>query len=89
MYYLYVGTSDICTVFYVKPESIKPIYEVESLPEGEGILKRAEDGSFYYEPFPEPEPPIEPEEPQPTSEEIQAQTLLNTELLLVYKEIGM
>lgn len=30
-----------------------------------------------------------PTEPQPTQEEIQAQTLLNTELLLVYKEIGM
>lgn len=33
--------------------------------------------------------PIQPIEPQPTQEELQAQTLLNTELLLVYKEIGM
>lgn len=46
-------------------------YEVESLPEGEGILRRAEGGSFYYEPFPsveptEPEPlPVESVQPQP------------------------
>lgn len=33
--------------------------------------------------------PIQPIEPKPTQDEIQAQTLLNTELLLVYKEIGM
>lgn len=29
------------------------------------------------------------EDNQPTIEEMQAQTLLNTELLLIYKEIGM
>lgn len=37
----------------------------------------------------EPIEPIEPIEPQPTLEELQAQTLLNTELLLIYTEIGL
>ncbi|MEK3933990.1 hypothetical protein MKY41_01615 [Sporosarcina sp. FSL W7-1349] len=38
---------------------------------------------------PEPIPDLENSEPQPSMEEIQVQTLLNTELLLIYKEIGM
>lgn len=44
-------------------------YEIDSLPEGEGILRQAGDGSFYYESFPSVEPiqpePVEPD-PLPT-----------------------
>lgn len=35
------------------------------------------------------QPQPEPQEPQPTLEELQAQTLMNTEMLLVYSELGM
>lgn len=34
---------------YVPKQQESSIIEVQSLPEGHGILKRAEDGSFFYE----------------------------------------
>ncbi len=47
---------------------------------------------YIYDPisqtFTQP-PPETPKEPQPTIEEMQAQTLLNTEMLLLQKEIGL
>lgn len=45
----------------------------------------SETGDFTAPVIPEPIP----EEPQPTLEEMQAQTLLNTEMLLLQKEIGL
>lgn len=49
---------------------------------GNLIGKRYNNGVFE-------EVETEPIEPQPTLEELQAQTLLNTELLLIYKETGV
>ena len=34
-------------------------------------------------------PAPEPQESQPTLEELQAQVLMNTEMLLIYSELGM
>lgn len=92
-YYLYKGNDNIFTVFYDRPTELEPLYEVERLPElpdGGGTLKQAEDGTFYYEPFHEVEipEPIESIEPQPTLEEMQARTLLNTEYLVVLSEVN-
>ena len=69
MIYLY-PIDETFTVFYVKP-NFPSLIEIESLPEGEGILRRAKDGTFYYELFPdltpvEPVEPIEPEQPVET-----------------------
>lgn len=83
------------TIYPVKPD-LTGLIEVEELPEGIGILRQAEDGTFYYEPFPEPEVPgvnpevpITPEPPVLSIEEMQAKILLNTEMLLIQKEIGV
>ena len=72
MIYL-LGRSSTFTIFYdfkAIPEYLRSeVIEVDSLPEGEGILRKAEDGEFYYEPFPivEDLPIIDPEpEPLPT-----------------------
>lgn len=64
MVWLY-PVGDTFTVFYVKP-NLEGLIEIESLPEGSGILRRAADGTFYYEPFPEVSNPpiIEPEKPE-------------------------
>ncbi|WP_202973825.1 hypothetical protein [Lysinibacillus parviboronicapiens] len=51
----------------------------------EGWDYNAKTGEFTEPTIPEPLPI----EPQPTVEEMQAQTLLNTELLLTMKEIGV
>lgn len=91
MIWLY-PVGDTFTVFYVKP-NLEGLLEVESLPEGSGILRRAVDGTFYYEPFPEPEvnpeQPIKPEPPILSVEEMQAQILLNTEYLVSRAELGL
>jgi len=83
------------TIYPVKPD-LTGLIEVEELPEGIGILRQAEDGTFYYEPFPEfiprPEEPEQPNIPEPpvlSVEEMQAKILLNTEMLLIQKEIGV
>ncbi|EON70182.1 hypothetical protein [Lysinibacillus sphaericus] len=96
MYYLYKNEDGSFTVFTdlnaVPGWMQSDIIQVSSLPEGEGILRRAEDGSFYYEPFPSvEEPPIieQPTEPKSTLEEMQAKTLLNTEVLIAMKNIGV
>lgn len=79
MVYLYPN-GDTFTIYSdissLPEEYHSEVIEIESLPEGEGVLRQAGDGSFYYEPFPEPTPiepvePIEPEQPQPieTTEE--------------------
>ncbi|MEA0556085.1 hypothetical protein U1P98_18695 [Lysinibacillus irui] len=75
MVWLY-PVGDTFTVFYVKP-NLEGLIEVESLPEGSGILRHAADGTFYYEPFPEPEEPevnpelpITPEPPETLEERI-------------------
>lgn len=94
MYYLF-PTGDTFSIFCIRPD-LPNLIELESLPTGDGILKRREDGTFYYEPFPEVEPPtepelpVEPEQPKPelTLEAMQAKILLNTEMLLLQKEIG-
>ncbi|RDV25343.1 hypothetical protein [Lysinibacillus capsici] len=68
------------TIYPVKPD-LTGLIEVEELPEGIGILRQAEDGTFYYEPFPEfiprteepevnPELPITPEPPETLEERI-------------------
>ncbi|MFJ7407110.1 MULTISPECIES: hypothetical protein [unclassified Lysinibacillus] len=51
----------------------------------EGWGYNSETGEFTAPIIPEPIPV----EPQPTLEEMQAQTLLNTEMLLLQKEIGL
>lgn len=51
----------------------------------EGWDFNSETGEFTAPIIPEPIPV----EPQPTLEEMQAQTLLNTEMLLLQKEIGL
>ncbi|WP_418301278.1 hypothetical protein [Lysinibacillus fusiformis] len=86
---------DTFTVFYVKPD-LEGLIEIESLPEGTGILRRSDDGTFYYEPYPEqevpevnPDPPIKPEQPELSVEEMQAQILLNTEYLVSRAELGL
>ena len=89
------------TIYPVKPD-LTGLIEVEELPEGIGILRQAEDGTFYYEPFPEfiprpeepevevnPELPNIPEPPVLSVEEMQAQILLNTEYLVSRAELGL
>ncbi|MFJ7408062.1 MULTISPECIES: hypothetical protein [unclassified Lysinibacillus] len=51
----------------------------------EGWDYNSKTGEFTAPNIPEPIPV----EPQPTLEEMQAQTLLNTEMLLLQKEIGL
>lgn len=50
---------DSFSIFYAKPD-LPDLIEVESLPEGDGILRMSEEGELYYEPStaPMPEPPI-------------------------------
>ncbi|AHN24232.1 hypothetical protein [Lysinibacillus varians] len=78
------------------PEWMRPKIEEMTVPEGTGILRKKEDGSFYYEPFQsDKEPPInEPSEEVPPQlqvsvEEMQAQILLNTEYLVSRIELGL
>lgn len=66
MFYL-IPANDNHAVSSTKPSS-GMYYEVESLPEGYGRLLMADDGSFYYAPFPEPEPVVPPEPPKPIPE---------------------
>lgn len=96
MFYLYPNEDTF--TFYNSPEDLPEQYrhnliEVEALPEGSGILRRASNGTFYYEPFPEPEvnpeQPIKPEPPVLSIEEMQAQILLNTEYLVSRAELGL
>lgn len=61
---------------------------VESLPDGDGILRMDEHGEFYREVFPDNEV-LETVPPISTPEEVQAQILMNTELLVMYKELGL
>ena len=100
MIWLY-PVGDTFTVFFVKPD-LEGLIEVESLPEGNGILRQAEDGTLYYEPFPEPEvPEVNPElpitpEPPETLEEritrlesiIEQNNLITVDAVLgVYEEL--
>lgn len=63
--------------------------QVESLPEGHGILKRNKNGEFYFEEVEQVViTPPEPVEPKPTLEELQTQTLLNTEYLVTMSELS-
>ncbi|WP_312507393.1 hypothetical protein [Lysinibacillus sp.] len=97
MIWLY-PVGDTFTVFYVKP-NLEGLIELDSLPESSGILRRAEDGTFYYEPYPEEinppiieqptEPPTEIQPPVLSVEEMQAQILLNTEYLVSRAELGL
>lgn len=71
--YGYENENGEWTVFFVMegvPDSLKQdVIEIEVPDDGVGILRRAKDGSFYYEPFPTvEEPPIieQPTEPEPT-----------------------
>lgn len=70
MLYLYPN-GDTFTIYsekqYLSEKYHTNLIEIESLPEGVGILRQAGDGSFYYEPY----PPIEPigPEPEPTLDE--------------------
>lgn len=98
--YGYENENGEWTVFFVMegvPDSLKQdVIEIEVPDDGVGILRRAKDGSFYYEPFPTvEEPPInEPSEEVPPQlqvsvEEMQAQILLNTEYLVSRIELGL
>lgn len=98
MYYIYVNNHDAsCTIFYdTKPEELEPIYELESLPEGDGILKRADDGTFYYEQLSEVEipDPIEPEIEETIEQRLErieqttAYTQLQVEYLTMLSEVN-
>lgn len=69
------------TIFLIKPD-LPNLIEVDALPEGEGILRRREDGSFYYEPLPEPKSPeVIPAPPLSLVEEMQLEQLYQTALL--------
>lgn len=98
MVYLFPN-NDTFTIFYYKSalheRYHKQLIELESLPEGEGILRRADDGSFYYEPF---DTPIGPEQPIPTEtlaekitrleKKIEQINLISTDInLTIYEEI--
>lgn len=61
--------------------------EVETLPEGTGILRIDENGVLYRESNEDPAPEIV--YVQSTPEQIQAEILMNTELLIMYKELGL
>jgi len=89
MWNIYVGIENV-------PEKYKDVaVQVDALPEGSGILRRAEDGTFYYEPYPEEteppdiETPTETKPPELSVEEMQAQILLNTEYLVSRAELGL
>lgn len=95
MPYIYPGENG-CSVFeapigLTDEDKAKLIY-FDEIPDGEGMLMINDEGELYYEPFPEIEEPTEnlPPTPPPTpSEEIQSQILLNTEMLLIYRELGI
>lgn len=77
--YAYRNPDDSYTLFYTLegvPEVIKKDLIEAEVPDGYGILRREEDGSFYWElpdkepePTPEPEPEPEPVPPVETIEE--------------------
>ncbi|MEX3621856.1 hypothetical protein [Viridibacillus arvi] len=69
---------------YIPLEFRKDVIEVEALPEGNGILKMDEEGQLYWY---QPDLPA-PIEPQPTLEEMQMQTLVNIEYLVVMSELS-
>lgn len=75
MYYLVDNMSLNIWNIYANIEDIPEKYrdsvvQVESLPGGSGILRRAEDGTFYYEEYPpEPIDPPDPVPPEPTVEQ--------------------
>ncbi|MGF9978669.1 hypothetical protein [Viridibacillus arvi] len=71
---------------WVPEVSKNDVIEVESLPEGYGILKMDAEGELYWY-QPQPEPPV-PVESQLTLEEMQAQTLINTEYLVTMSELS-
>lgn len=94
--WLYLNEDSSYTVFYIEsaiPKSLlSETFKAEIPESGEGILRMADDGMFYYEPFPEDlevNPQPTPIEPQPTVEEMQAQILLNTEYLVSRIELGL
>lgn len=68
----------------------------DQVPTGDGFLRRDYvTGEFYLynppSPEPKPEQPVELEQPKPelSLEEMQAKTLLNTEVLIAMKNIGV
>ncbi|MFJ7647707.1 hypothetical protein ACIQ1H_09165 [Lysinibacillus sp. NPDC097279] len=71
--YVYCNPDNSYTLFYTLegiPEVIKKDLIEAEIPEGDGILRREEDGSFYWELPPEPTPEPEPE-PVPPVETIE------------------
>lgn len=79
MYYL-VPTSDTFVVYYDKsfvPASlVNQVIEVETLPEGEGVLKRNANGNFYRESAELEEAPPTPTIEEKILYETQYQTML-------------
>ncbi|WP_139992810.1 hypothetical protein [Kurthia sp. Dielmo] len=79
MYYL-VPTSDTFVVYYDKlfvPASlVNQVIEVETLPEGEGVLKRNASGNFYRESVELEEAPPTPTIEEKILYETQYQTML-------------
>ncbi|MEK5332023.1 hypothetical protein [Lysinibacillus sp. FSL W8-0992] len=72
--YLFLNEDSTYTIFYVEsaiPEYLKSDVIEADIPEVEdGVLRRAEDGTFYFEQFPivpTPEPEPEPIPPVETS----------------------
>ena len=90
MVYIVKRDDESLRIFYeyeAIPEELRGVVKVfDSIPEGEGVLRMSDDGSLYYEPYPEPEPV--PRQPI-NVEQMQAEILLNTELLLIYKKMGL
>lgn len=69
MIWLYpVGES--FTIFYEKPE-LEGLIEVDSIPEGSGILKMDSDGKLYRVPYPTLPPEVIPPKPQTSLEKME------------------
>ncbi|MFJ7407543.1 MULTISPECIES: hypothetical protein [unclassified Lysinibacillus] len=90
--YAYRNPDDSYTLFYTLegiPEVIKKDLIEAEVPDGEGILRRGEDGSFYWEiPVKEPEAIPEPEpEPEPPVETSIEKRLEQIELTSAYTQL--
>lgn len=82
---------DSFSIFYTKPE-LPGIIEVESLPEGSGVLKMDKDGKLYWEspktPIPDHRPP-RPKTIEEQFEEVKQQMEVYQQQNLVLLDVNM